>query len=68
MQRYTKPASPGKGRAGRSGFSMPGNIDVWQADFRSHRPVSSRTDIEASQLAPAEESLNLGVADSLLVL
>ena len=47
---------------------MPGNIDVWQAVFRSHRPVSSRGDIEASQLAAAEESLDLSVADILLVL
>ncbi len=68
MQRYTKPASPGEGRAGRSEFSMPGNIDVWQAAFRSHRQLSSRSDIEQSQLAAAEESLDLGVADSLLVL
>lgn len=47
---------------------MPGNIDVWQAVFPCHRPLSSRSDIEASRFAAGEESLDLGVADSLLVL
>ena len=47
---------------------MPGNIDVWQAVFRSHRSVSSWSDVAASQLAAAEESLDLGVADGLFVL